>query len=128
MDVRSQQRVFFFLVVVVLHMMFFLEYLNFLDTFTGIRRRSANRTAADLIGVCSNYSLKNSVVRVMNVTVKGSPAGESFALMARHLHNYPATRERCVHVLGVSAVIRLASFLHLCGSVSASAFVNKCVA
>lgn len=90
----------------------FLRIFELFDTFAGICRRSANRTTADLIGVGSNYSLKNWVVRVMNVTVKGSPAGESFSLMARHLHNYPATRERCVRVLGVSTVIRLA-FLYI---------------
>lgn len=86
----------------------FLRIFDLFEAFAGICRRGANRTTADLIGVGCNYSLKNSVVRVMNVTVKGSPAGESFSLMAHHLHNYPATRERCVSVLGVRMVIRLA--------------------
>lgn len=71
------------------------------------RRDGANCATADLIGIGSNYSVKISVVRVMNVTVKASPDGESFSLISHHLHNYPATRERCGEA---SAVIRLAFF------------------
>ena len=68
---------------------------------------SANCPTADLIAIGSNYSVKISVVRVMNGTVKVSPAGESFSLMAHHLHNYPASGERCGEV---GTVIRLAFF------------------
>lgn len=59
---------------------------------TSSRRCGEDCATAELIN--SNYWVQISVVRVTNATGKVSPASESFSLMARHLHNYPATGGR----------------------------------